>query len=556
VIVRPRVVFRLLGIYRVLVRHDLEEIALATHMLGPVRYLGLLSPSTWSWLKHEPKPLGQRIRQALEDLGPIFVKFGQALSTRPDILPREIATELAKLQDRVPPFPGSESMRIVEEAYGRSATEVFADFDQQPLASASIAQVHAATLHDGSEVVVKVLRPEVHTTIERDLEVLHVIARLAQTYWGPSRRFRPTEVVEEYDKTITDELDLLREAANAAQLRRNFADGRTLYVPEVHWDYCRKNVMVMERISGIPVSDIEQLRANNVDFSVLAERGVEIFFTQVFVHNFFHADMHPGNIFVNASNPADPRYISVDFGIVGTLTPRDQHYLAGNLLAFFKRDYHRVASLHIESGWVPESTRVDEFESAIRTVSEPIFNKPLSEISFGHFLVRLFQVARRFDMPVQPQLVLLQKTLLNIEGLGRQLYPELDLWKTAKPFLENWMTDQASGREIFGRLRETWPELGESLQQVPHWAVTTLQQAAEGRLRVQIETPGLDEIRSEIKESSRQRNLHIAGGSLIGSGALLLGLAVGPPWLGWLILAAGPATWAYALLTRVTKPGG
>lgn len=548
-IVRPRHLFRLLRIYRVLVKHDLEEIALATHMLGPLRYVGLLSPSTWSWLKRDKAPRGVRIRRAMEDLGPLFIKFGQALSTRPDILPAEIAMELAKLQDDVPPFPSKEAMQIIEKVYGRPATEVFATFDEQPLASASVAQVHAATLHDGKEVVVKVLRPNVHKTIEQDLDVLHAIAKLAETYWEDSRRFRPAEVVNEYAKTITDELDLLREAANAAQLRRNFPEGALLYVPEVFWDYCRKDVMVMERISGVPVSDIETLRAHNVDLSVLAERGVEIFFTQVFKHNFFHADMHPGNIFVDVSNPAKPTYISVDFGIVGTLTPRDQHYLAGNLLAFFKRDYHRVAALHIESGWVPETTRVDEFEAAIRTVCEPIFNKPLKEISFGHFLLRLFQVARRFDMPVQPQLVLLQKTLLNIEGLGRQLYPELDLWKTAKPFLETWMTDQASGKEIFNRVREHWPELGESLQQVPRWAITALQQAAEGRLRVQVDSPGLDKIRTEIRESARQRNLYIAGGSLIGSGALLVGLAVGPPWLGWIAIATGPLTWVYASVT-------
>ncbi|NNF68095.1 MAG: ubiquinone biosynthesis regulatory protein kinase UbiB [Gammaproteobacteria bacterium] len=548
--VRPRHLLRLLGIYRVLVRHDLEEIALATHMLGPLRFLGFLSPSTWSWLKKKKTPLGVRIRRAMEDLGPVFIKFGQALSTRPDLLPASIATELARLQDDVPPFPGAEAIRIIEKAYGRSTGEVFARFESRPLASASIAQVHEATLHDGTEVVVKVLRPKVREIIDRDLGVLHAIAALAEAYWEPSRRFRPADVVNEYEKTIIDELDLLREAANAAQLRRNFADSNKLYVPDVFWDYCRKDVMVMERITGVPVSDVEILRANNVDLSVLAENGVEIFFTQVFKDNFFHADMHPGNIFVDISNPAQPSYISVDFGIVGTLTPRDQHYLAGNLLAFFKRDYNRVATLHIESGWVPESTRVDEFESAIRTVCEPIFNKPLKEISFGHFLVRLFQVARRFEMPVQPQLVLLQKTLLNIEGLGRQLYPDLDLWKTAKPFLENWMIDQASGREIFSRLRETWPELGEALQQVPQWTISTLQQAAEGRLKMQVETPGLDAIREDIRESTRQRNQHIIGGSLLTGGALMVGLAVGPAWLGWLGIIAGPMVWLYALATR------
>ncbi len=546
--IRPRHLFRLLYIYRVLVRHGLEEIALATHMLGPLRFIGLLSPTTWG--RKSKDPLGARIRLALEDLGPIFVKFGQALSTRPDLLPRDIATELAKLQDRVPPFPGEEAKALIEKAYGKPVASVFAGFDTEPLASASIAQVHGARLHDGTEVVVKVLRPDIGKIIDRDLDVLHAIAAMAQRYWEQSRRLRPTEVVDEYDKTITDELDLLREAANAAQLRRNFESGELLYVPEVYWDYCRKNVMVMEKIDGIPVSDIDALRRRNVDLAILAERGVEIFFTQVFNHNFFHADMHPGNIFVDATDPANPSYKAVDFGIVGTLTPRDQHYLASNLLAFFKRDYHRVAALHIESGWVPDTTRIDEFEAAIRTVCEPIFNKPLAEISFGHFLLRLFQVARRFEMPVQPQLVLLQKTLLNIEGLGRQLYPELDLWKTAKPFLERWMIDQSSGREVFARLREQWPELGENLQQVPQWAITTLQHAAEGRLKVQIDTPGIEAVRAAVGASTRQRNLHIVGASLLIAGLLAIGFGIGPVWAGWVTVAAGPLTWFYANLTR------
>jgi ubiquinone biosynthesis protein len=420
---------------------------LATHLFRPVRFLLYLAP--WNWFRRYPDPPGVRIRRALEDLGPIFVKFGQILSTRKDLLPDDIASELTRLQDRVPPFPGALARQVVERAYGCPLEQVFQRFEETPLASASIAQVHTATLMDGTDVVVKVVRPGIEKVIRRDVSLLLYIAELAERYWREGRRLRPCEVVAEFQKTLYDELDLLREAANASQLRRNFSTSMLLYVPEVYWPHCQRNVMVMERIYGTPIGNIEELRRQGVDFKQLAERGVEIFFTQVFRDNFFHADMHPGNIFVGA----DHRYIAVDFGIMGTLSPVDQHYLAENFLAFFHRDYRRVAELHVESEWVPAGTRVDEFEAAIRTVCEPIFERPLKDISFGHLLLRLFQTARRFNMEVQPQLVLLQKTLLNIEGLGRQLYPELDLWQTAKPFLERWMSEQVGPGRGAARLR-------------------------------------------------------------------------------------------------------
>lgn len=456
---------RIIQINIVLVRHGLEEVILAIHLFRPIRFLLLLLP--WHWFRRVDISHGVRLRRSLEDLGPIFVKFGQALSTRRDLLSDDIADELTKLQDRVPPFPGSEARQIVEKAFGKSVNEMFASFDETPLASASIAQVHAATLHDGSDVVVKVLRPGVHKQVKRDLEVLHLIANLAHRYWADGRRLRPREVVADYEQTVMDELDLMREAANASQLRRNFENSDDLYVPEVHWDYCRINVMVMERIHGIAVNDVKTLNENNVDMKKLSERGVNIFFTQVFKHNFFHADMHPGNIFVSYETPQDPKYLGVDFGIMGTLSVEDQRYLAENLLAFFNQDYRRVAELHLESGWVPPNTRIDHFESAIRTVCEPIFQKPISEISFGNLLLRLFQTARRFQMEVQPQLVLLQKTLLNIEGLGRQLDPELDLWKTAKPFLDRWMSEQVGVRALVKGMRKHLPKVLEEAPELP-----------------------------------------------------------------------------------------
>jgi ubiquinone biosynthesis protein len=474
----------------------------------------------WYWLRGPLPPRAVRIRRVLEDLGPIFVKFGQILSTRRDLLPDDIALELAKLQDRVPPYPGRAAREIVEAAYGKPVTEVFASFDEVPLASASVAQVHAARLKDGTDVVVKVLRPDIHKVIRRDVSLLFTLADMAERYWREGRRLRPREVVEEYERTIFDELDLVREAANASQLRRNFSGSEMLYVPAVHWPYVRRDVMVTERIRGTPVDDVDQLRRQGVDFKLLAERGVEIFFTQVFRDNFFHADMHPGNIFV----APEGRYIAVDFGIMGTLNPSDQRYLAENLLAFFNRDYRRVAELHVESEWVPAGTRVDQFESAIRTVCEPIFERPLKDISFGHFLLRLFQTARRFNMEVQPQLVLLQKTLLNIEGLGRQLYPDLDLWSTAKPFLERWMDNQVGPEAFLKQIQKNLPTVSEVLPNAPLLLSELYRQVRQGHLKVQWQSEEMRELRREVRQSNRHTRSTIAGGSLIVSASLVWGL--------------------------------
>ncbi|HYL03647.1 MAG TPA: ubiquinone biosynthesis regulatory protein kinase UbiB [Steroidobacteraceae bacterium] len=461
-----RVLLRLLEIQRVLLRHRLDEYVRATHLYRPLQFLLYLSPGVWLE-RRRGGARGERLRLALQELGPIFVKFGQAVSTRRDLLPPDIADELAKLQDRVPPFDGAVARQLVEASYGRPVAQMFAAFDEAPLAAASIAQVHPARLPDGREVVVKVLRPGMRAVIERDLEVLHALADLAERYWREGRRLKPRELVDEYHKTVLDELDLMREAANASQLKRNFAGSELLKVPEVHWDYCRTDVMVMERIRGVPISDLAALKAAGTNIARLAENGVRIFFTQVFRHNFFHADMHPGNIFVIIDDPQRPRYAAVDFGIVGTLDPRDQHYLAENFLAVFERDYRRVAQLHLESGWVPAGTRIDEMESAVRTVLEPIFDRPLKDISFGRILLRLFEISRRFDMKIQPQLLLLQKTLLNVEGLGRELYPELDIWSTASPILREWMRERTSPRALFASLRAHAPEVLETLRQLP-----------------------------------------------------------------------------------------
>jgi ubiquinone biosynthesis protein len=514
--IRPSQALRLWYIRRVMLRHGLDELIQVTHLYRPLSVL--ISAKLWYSRAPVRRRRGERIRSALEELGPIFVKFGQLLSTRRDLLPGDIAEELAKLQDKVPPFPGREARTIVENAYRCPLEAVFATFEETPFASASIAQVHGARLKDGREVVVKVLRPAVERIIRRDVELLYTVAGLAERYWKESRRFHPRAVVAEYEKTILDELDLVREAANASQLRRNFEGSRLLYIPSVEWPLCRRNVMVMERIYGTPVSEVATLKAQAIDLQILSENGVEIFFTQVFRDNFFHGDMHPGNIFV----ASDGRYISVDFGIMGTLSPSDQRYLAENLLAFFHRDYRRVAELHVESGWVPPRTRVDEFESAIRTVCEPIFERPLREISFGLFLVHLFQTARRFDMEVQPQLVLLQKTLLNIEGLGRQLYPDLDLWKTAKPFLERSMREQVGPQAFVRRLRKNLPVWSERLPEVPILTHQTLERAVAGRLELQIRANQIEELRREIRRASRRGVLGTSGAALVVSASLLL----------------------------------
>ncbi|MBW8189934.1 ubiquinone biosynthesis regulatory protein kinase UbiB [Neiella marina] len=411
-----------------------------------------------------------RFRLALEALGPVFVKFGQMLSTRRDLLPDEYAEELAKLQDRVPPFCQQQAQQQIEAAFGQPLANIFSSFEAEPLASASVAQVHGAQLQIAGEqrdVVVKVIRPGIAKVIAADISVMSMFAGLAEKFLPDGKRLRPKEVVNEYRKTLFDELDLMREAANGIQLRRNFEGSDSLYIPEIYADFCRQNVLVMERIDGIPVSDIASLKAQGSNMEKLAERGVEVFFTQVFRDSFFHADMHPGNIFVSREHPHDPMYIGVDFGIVGTLNRDDKRYLAENFLAFFNRDYRKVAELHVASGWVPADTNVEEFEFAIRTVCEPIFQKPLAEISFGHVLINLFNTARRFNMEVQPQLVLLEKTLLYIEGLGRQLYPQLDLWKTAKPFLEDWMALQIGPKAVWRDIKENAPFWGEKLPEMP-----------------------------------------------------------------------------------------
>ena len=549
-ILRPSQALRLIYINWVLVRNGLDEIVLATHLFRPVRFLLYLLP--WHWFRGEMPPRGERIRRSLEELGPMFVKFGQMLSTRRDLLPDDVAQELAKLQDRVPPFPGVQARAIVEKSLNKPVTELFECFDEQPHASASIAQVHLARLQSGQDVVVKVVRPGIHKTIARDIGLLYVVAELAERYWPEGRRLRPREVVAEYEKTILDELDLLREAANASQLRRNFQDSQLLYVPEVYWPFCRRQVMVMERIYGTPISDVAELKRQGVDLKKLAERGVEIFFTQVFSHSFFHADMHPGNIFVSPEG----RYIAVDFGIMGTLSPVDQRYLAENFVAFFKRDYRRVAELHVQSGWVPAGTRVEEFESAIRTVCEPIFERPLKDISFGQLLLRLFQTARRFHMEVQPQLVLLQKTLLNIEGLGRDLYPDLDLWQTAKPFLERWMSEQIGVRAFFQGLRDEAPRWAERLPQVPALLYDVLRRAEQGELKVVVSPAEWEELRYTLQRGQQRIYLAITGAAFLISAAVILGLdGYSPnmfgnaPILTWLLGAAG----AYLLVASWPK---
>ena len=457
---------RLFRIQRVVIRYRPDDLLFALPLpwwLLAVRYV-----LPWRWLPRRKSELtrGARLRLALQDLGPIFIKFGQLLSTRRDLLPEDIADELMMLQDRVPPFDSAQAIALIESQLGAKISQVFSRFDVAPLASASVAQVHAAQLKTGEEVVVKVVRPGLKPIIGSDLAWLFILAKIAERLSADARLLHPVDVVADYEKTIYDELDLLREAANSSQLRRNFEGSSMLYVPQVYWDWCRPKVLVMERIYGVQVTDLATLADQRTDMKKLAERGVELFFTQVFRDSFFHADMHPGNIFVSTVSPWDPQYIAIDCGIVGSLTPEDQDYLARNLFAFFKRDYRRVAQLHIDSGWVPAETKLNEFEAAIRTVCEPIFEKPLKDISFGQVLMRLFQTARRFNMEVQPQLVLLQKTLLNIEGLGRQLYPDLDLWSTAQPFLERWMRERVSPKTLIGNLQS-------QVEQIPHLANMT-----------------------------------------------------------------------------------
>lgn len=527
-------------IIRTFLSYGLEELIPKIRLTLPLR----LWLRCWFWIpnRYPEKPLGERLRLALQELGPVWIKLGQMLSTRRDLFPPMIADQLAMLQDQVAPFDGALAKKQIEQSMGNIPVETwFDDFEIEPLASASIAQVHTARLKkNGKEVVIKVIRPDILPVIKADMKLMYRLARWVPRLLPDGRRLRPVEVVREYEKTLIDELNLLREAANAIQLRRNFENSPLLYIPEVYSDYCSENMMVLERIYGIPVSDTVALNAQGTNMKLLAERGVQVFFTQVFRDSFFHADMHPGNIFVSYEHPEDPKYIGIDCGIVGSLNREDKRYLAENFIAFFNRDYRKVAELHVDSGWVPLDTNVEEFEFAIRTVCEPIFEKPLAEISFGHVLLNLFNTARRFNMEVQPQLVLLQKTLLYVEGVGRQLYPQLDLWKTAKPFLENWIKDQVGIPSLIRAFKEKAPFWVEKMPELPELVYNSLSQSKH--LKHSIDKIQQDLQRHHVREG-QSRYLLGMGATLILSGTLLL--INKPEWNmmpAWLIVA-GVGVW-------------
>ncbi|APS31890.1 ubiquinone biosynthesis regulatory protein kinase UbiB [Pectobacterium brasiliense] len=536
----PSELRRLYSIVRVLLSYGLDELIPKMRLTLPLRAGRRLL--FWLPNRHRTKPLGERLRLALQELGPVWIKFGQMMSTRRDLFPPAIADQLAMLQDKVEPFDGKLAREQIELSMGGIPLEEwFDDFDIKPLASASIAQVHTACLKStGKEIVIKVIRPDILPVIKADMRLMKRLAGWLPHLLPDGRRLRPREVVLEYEKTLLDELNLLREAANAIQLRRNFENSPMLYVPEVYSDYCSEGMLVMERIYGIPVSDVDALTANGTDMKLLAERGVQVFFTQVFRDSFFHADMHPGNIFISYEHPEDPQYIGIDCGIVGSLNKEDKRYLAENFIAFFNRDYRKVAELHVDSGWVPPDTNVADFEFAIRTVCEPIFEKPLAEISFGHVLLNLFNTARRFNMEVQPQLVLLQKTLLYVEGVGRQLYPQLDLWKTAKPFLENWLKQQVGLPAVFRALKEKAPFWAEKLPEVPELFYDGLRQHKMLKQSV-------DQLAYELKtQQSRQgqsRYLLGIGATLLISGTLLLISRVEADMVPSGLMAAGIVAW-------------
>ena len=517
-----RNLLRLVSINFTLARFGLDEIILSMHFMRPLYLLGLVNP--FNWFRGKDQSQAQRLRLCIEELGPIFIKFGQMMATRRDLFGDEITDELEKLLDRVPPFPHAQARAIVEQQLGMSIQQAFRQFDDKEIASASIAQVYGAELNDGQQVIVKIVRPGIEAQIQRDIEVLMLLAKMADRYWSEAKRVKPIQIVREFETTIMHELDLMREAANASELRRNFDGSPDLYVPFVHWDYCRPRVMVMERISGIRVSDLEQLRSHEVNLESLSRKGVEIFFTQVFRHNYFHADMHPGNIFVSRDHADDPQYIAVDFGIMGSLSTSDQRYLAENFVAFFNRDYRRVAELHVDSGWVDRGTRIDEFEAAIRSVCEPMFQRPLAEISFGQLLLRLFQTARSFNMEIQPQLLLLEKTFLHIEGIGRQLYPQLDLWDTAKPFLERWLSEQLGMRALVQGMKKNLPYIAEHLPELPQLAFKALDRIANDELRVELRSRQIDELKNEIRRANRSNIRAIIGASFIVSASIIFGL--------------------------------
>lgn len=511
---------RLLVIVVTVLRFGLDELVLSQFKKRWVR--GLVRVITIG--RRLDAPRGVRLRMALERLGPIFVKFGQVMSTRRDLIPADLADELTQLQDNVPPFPASLARELIEKAYGRTIEEVFATFEAEPVASASIAQVHFATLKDGREVAVKVLRPGMLSVIDDDLSLLRTLAVWVERLFADGKRLKPRQVVAEFDNYLHDELDLVREAANAAQLRRNMADMNLIMLPEMHWDLCTQTVIVMERMRGVPISQTQRIKDAGVDIKKLARDGVTIFFTQVFRDGFFHADMHPGNIQVSLEPETFGRYIALDFGIVGTLTEFDKEYLAQNFIAFFRRDYKRVAELHVESGWVPPNTRVDELEGAIRAVCEPQFDRPLKDISLGHVLLRLFQTSRRFNVEIQPQLVLLQKTLLNVEGLGRQLDPDLDLWRTAKPFLEDWMNQQVGWRGLVNRLKNEAPRYVQLLPELPRLLHQALKSPAASSTVLDVQA--LEALLREQRRTNRMLSAVVFGGLGFLLGALLMQMLI------------------------------
>jgi ubiquinone biosynthesis protein len=520
---------RMLKISAILSRYELDEFLEATHLYRPMRLLRLVTP--WGRSGLADKPRGERLRLALTEMGPIYVKFGQIISTRRDLVAQDIADELALLQDQVPPFPGAEAQSIIEAALKKPVSELFGSFELEPLASASIAQVHAATLPDGREVVVKVVRPGISRLIRRDIDLLMAIAGLAEKYWETGSRVKPTEFVREFETFIFDELDMTREASNASALRNNFTGSRELYIPEIYWPYCEEHVLVMERVSGIPISDIKGLRDAGVNLEKLAKMGIRVFYTQVFRDNLFHADMHPGNILVDVSDPENASYIALDFGIVASLTPQDLYYISENFQALFSRDYFRVAQLHIDAGWVPHDTRVDELEASIRAVGEPSFSRPLNEISFGNVMLKLFQVAYRFKLDIQPQLIMLQKTLLNIEGLGRELYPELDVMATSKPVLETILREKHGIDQAAKDLREKLPGWLSKAPDMPGLLHDYLKLATEGKLVTKTDPRDLARFRADREASSQRLLKAISGSALFFSGAVLTGLKVGPFYL-------------------------
>ncbi len=538
-------ILRLLAIQRIFIKYGLDEFIFALRLFRPVRFIFYLFP--WNWFGRKKGTRAERMRLMLEELGPIYVKLGQILSTRRDVMPEDIANEFAKLQDNVAPFSGKLAREIIEKAYQCDLDDIFLEFDETPLASASIAQVHLATLKDGRDFIIKVLRPGIEAVIRQDLMLLKYLAGKAEKYYPRNNALHFTGVVEEFEKTLLNELDLQREAANASQLRRNFSDEASYYVPEINWQLTHRHVLAMERVAGISVQDKKSLIEAGVDLKWLAEYGVEIFFTQVFRDNFFHADMHPGNMFVVPATKEQPSTIKViDFGIMCSLTEFDQRYLADNFIAFLNRDYHRVAALHIESGWVPKETRMDELSAAIRTVCEPLLDRPMHEISFGELLQRLFQIARSFNVEIMPQLLMLQKTIINIEGIGRQLYPDLDLWKTARPQLERWMDERIGRKGLLKAATENMPKLIYRLPDLPNKIIDLIDRANDGTIEMENKSEEIHHLREEMKCYNQRTVLAVVGSGFLMSASIIYaldntthGTLASVPIVSWLLGFAG-----------------